>query len=318
MKLVIIGPGFNPIPPVGWGAVESLIWDYYQNLIKHPDISVKIINETNLNDAIKMCNNIEPDVVHIMYDDYVIISPYLNCKKILYSSHYAYISHPDFKKKYKYYYERIFLEVIKHQSYITIHSISPMLTKIYRDNGFRGEINTICNGAREDLFQYSHAPAFPNKSIYLAKIEFRKGQYKYQTIPHVDFAGNYFDSPFDITNPNYLGEWKKDTLYKSLTEYGNLLLLSSGEADPLVVKEGLIAGLGIVISECCVANLDLTKRFITVIPNDQLENLEYVSQKIRENREYSVANRAEIREYALNHFSWKSIIEKYIKIIKQY
>jgi len=317
MKLVIVGPGFNPIPPLGWGAVESLIWDYYQNLIKYPDISVEIINEKDLNLVIKTCNALEPDVVHIMYDDYVIVSPYLECRKVIYSSHYAYISHPDFKKKYKYYYERIFLEVIKHQRYITIHSISPVLTQIYRDNGFRGQINTICNGAREDLFQYSPAPAFPNKSIYLAKVEFRKGQYKYQTIPDIEFAGNYFDSPFDITNPNYLGEWKKDTLYKSLTEYGNLVLLSSGEADPLVVKEGLIAGLGIVISECCVANLDLTKRFITVIPNDQLENLEYVSQKIRENREYSATHRAEIREYALNHFSWKSIIEKYIKIIGQ-
>ena len=28
MKLVIIGPGIMPIPPKGWGAVESLIWDY--------------------------------------------------------------------------------------------------------------------------------------------------------------------------------------------------------------------------------------------------------------------------------------------------
>ena len=27
MKIVIIGPN-SPIPPVGWGAVESLIWDY--------------------------------------------------------------------------------------------------------------------------------------------------------------------------------------------------------------------------------------------------------------------------------------------------
>jgi len=317
MKLVIIGPGFNPIPPVGWGAVESLIWDYYQNLIKYPDISVEIINEKDLNLVIKTCNALEPDVVHIMYDDYVIISPYLACRKVIYSSHYAYISHPDFKKKYKYYYERIFLEVIKHQRYITIHSISPILTLIYRDNGFRGKINTICNGAREDLFQYSDTPTRCNKSIYLAKVEFRKGQYKYQTIPDIEFAGNYFDSPFDVTSPNYLGEWTKTILYKNLTEYGNLVLLSSGEADPLVVKEGLIAGLGLVISECCVANLDLTKQFITVIPNNQLENLEYVSQKISENREYSVAHRAEIREYALNHFSWKSIIEKYIKIIGQ-
>ena len=27
MRFSIIGPA-TPIPPVGWGAVESLIWDY--------------------------------------------------------------------------------------------------------------------------------------------------------------------------------------------------------------------------------------------------------------------------------------------------
>ena len=28
MRLALIGPGIMPIPPDGWGAVESLIWDY--------------------------------------------------------------------------------------------------------------------------------------------------------------------------------------------------------------------------------------------------------------------------------------------------
>ena len=28
MKIALIGPGIMPIPPDGWGAVESLIWDY--------------------------------------------------------------------------------------------------------------------------------------------------------------------------------------------------------------------------------------------------------------------------------------------------
>ena len=27
MKISLIGPGIMPIPPVGWGAVEILIWD---------------------------------------------------------------------------------------------------------------------------------------------------------------------------------------------------------------------------------------------------------------------------------------------------
>ena len=45
MKISIVGPA-TPIPPVGWGAVESLIWDYKVNLerLSH---EVDIININN-------------------------------------------------------------------------------------------------------------------------------------------------------------------------------------------------------------------------------------------------------------------------------
>jgi glycosyltransferase involved in cell wall biosynthesis len=86
---------------------------------------------------------------------------------------------------------------------------------------------------------------------------------------------------------------------------------TDGEADPLVIKEALIAGLGVVISECASANLDLFKDFISVIPNNKLDDLEYINEKIIENRRYSIENRDEIREYALANFSWEKVIDKY-------
>jgi len=128
-------------------------------------------------------------------------------------------------------------------------------------------------------------------------------------------VGNYHDSDFDTNLPNYLGEWTKETLYNNLTEYGNLILLSEGEADPLVVKEALIAGLGVVISECSAANLDISKEFITIIPNDKLLDLDYIKKKIISNRIQSIQRRDEIRKYALDKFSWKSIIDKYVDIV---
>jgi len=173
----------------------------------------------------------------------------------------------------------------------------------------------ICNGAREDYFHYVTNPEKGEYSIYLAKIEYRKGQYKYQTIPNIHFVGNYHDSPLDKTHPYYLGEWDKPSLYKNLTQYGNLILLSEGEADPLVVKEALIAGLGVVVSECSSANLDLEREFITVIPNDKLLDLEYVGAKIAENRTYSLSHRESIREYALAHFAWATIVDTYLTAI---
>ena len=314
MKIILVGPGLSPIPPVGWGAIESLIWDYFENLQKM-GVDVTIMNSSDLGEVIRRCNAQNPDVVHIMYDDYIIIAPYLSCKKILYSSHYAYITHNEFETKFKYYFNNIFMKVIENQAHITLHSISPIMNNVYRKHGYSGLIRTISNGAREDKFRYTTEPSKSNRSVYVAKVEFRKGQYKYQSIPNIDFVGNYFDSPFFVNDPNYLGEWTKPALYDNLTDYGNLVLLSQGEADPLVVKEGLIAGLGVVISECCTANLDLSKSFITVIPKDKMDDLVYISEKIEENRIVSNGQREAIRQYALENFAWSSIVKKYVSAI---
>ena len=60
--------------------------------------------------------------------------------------------------------------------------------------------------------------------------------------------GNNADTRFDIST-RWLQEWSKDKLYNELTDYGNLVLLSDGEAHPLVCLEAFAAGLGVVVSE---------------------------------------------------------------------
>ena len=69
----------------------------------------------------------------------------------------------------------------------------------------------------------------------------------FKTLSYWRFT-NYHDSPFDRNSVQYKGEWSKERLYDEMTNYGNLVLLSDGEADPLVVKEELMAGLGVVLS----------------------------------------------------------------------
>lgn len=316
MKIILIGPGMKPIPPTGWGAIESLIWDYYENL-KKLNIDVIIINDARLCKVITICNSEKPDVIHIMYDDYIKLVPHLRCSKILYTSHYAGITQEKFKDVHEEYFYCNFIKVIKYEDKIQLNALSSTIVEIYKSYGYNGKLFILQNGAREDLFNYVDIPTNGNKSVYVAKIEDRKRQYKYQCINGIDFVGNYHDSTFDINNPNYLGEWDKPSLYKNLTEYGNLILLSGGEADPLVTKEALIAGLGLVLSEVSCANLDLTKAYITIIPNEKLDDIEYIDEEIKKNREYSINHRDEIREYALANFSWESIIKKYIDNINQ-
>jgi glycosyltransferase involved in cell wall biosynthesis len=304
MKFILVGPGCAPIPPKGWGAVESIVWDYYLELTAQGH-EVVIVNQYMDDDIIRECNR-HDGIVHIMYDDHITIVPKLRSKKILYTSHYAYITHPLFETITPYY-KTIFQKVIEYQSYLTLYVLSKEIQEVYQKYGFTGKSVVLRNGAR--TFHTTDDPSKGHRSIYVGKIELRKRQYKYQSISCIDFVGNYHDSPLQSTN--YVGEWNKQTLYQNLTEYGNLILLSDAEADPLVIKEALMAGLGIVISQCSTANLDLTKEFITVIPNDRLEDIEFIQASIEKNRAFSLKNREAILAYA-KHFSWNTIVKEYV------
>ena len=157
-----------------------------------------------------------------------------------------------------------------------------------------------------------------NKSIYLGKIEPRKKQAKYQNINNIDFVGDIHDSSFNSNNLNYIGKWEKEDVYTRLSHYNNLILLSEGEAHPLVVCEALICGLGVVVSEAASANLDLSKSFISVIPDDKLDDLIYITTIIEYNRNIcNIPNmRDTIRTYGLNNFSYNKIVTSYIEKLK--
>lgn len=306
MKFVLVAPGCSVIPPKGWGAIESIVWDYYNELINQGH-QVIIVNRSNVEDIIKECNR-HDCTVHIMYDDHISIVPSLTAKRILYTSHMAYITNPSFEHIASRYYHGIFKKVIEYQSRITLYALSKEIEDVYKKHGYSGKSVVLRNGACR--FRTTLTPQKANRSIYLGKIEFRKSQYSYQTIPSIDFVGQYQDT--DFHSPRV--EWDKYILYDSLTDYGNLVLLSKAEADPLVVKEALMAGLGLVLSECSCANLDLSKEFITIIPNDKLDDLAYVSHELNKNREYSVSHRQDILDYA-KHFSWNTIIKEYVSLL---
>ena len=165
------------------------------------------------------------------------------------------------------------------------------------------------NGVNIDEFNFVSEPEFPDRSIYLAKIDYRKRQHLFQSINSLWYAGNIADDRFD-KGKNYLGEWSKDRLYNELTEYGNLVLLSDGEAHPLVCMEALAAGLGVVVCQWGKANLDTDKEFITVIEEKHINDIPFIEYEIEKNRKYSVEHRDEIREYS-KKFDWKATIEKH-------
>lgn len=53
MKIININPGILPIPPNGWGAIEKIVWDYHQELLKSGVRSeIKYLDEVNYNDSV--------------------------------------------------------------------------------------------------------------------------------------------------------------------------------------------------------------------------------------------------------------------------
>ena len=303
MKISIIGPAL-PIPPKGWGAVESLIWDMKLSLNKLGH-EVQIINVGDPYQIINMINEFRPDFVHINYDDWIGLYPYIQYPCAV-TTHFAYIERPELMGGYR---QRVFDQFAQ---------IKPNVFGL--SDGINGIYNTLAgipnerlylnpNGVMMDNFRFTQDPKFPERSIYLAKIDHRKRQFLFQDIDSLWYAGNIADDRFDQSK-NYLGEWHKEVLYDQLTDYGNLVLLSDGEAHPLVCMEAFSAGLGVVVSQWATANLDLDKNFITVIPDQKIDDTSYIEQKIIENREYSVQHRQEILDYA-KEFEWCTILKRH-------
>ena len=303
MKIVLVGPGIMPIPPTGWGAVEILIWDT-KNALEKLGHKVKIINTKDGRQIIDQINEFRPHFVLVHYDEFIPIIPYIQYPCAI-TSHFGYLERPEMFNGY--------VNVLNAFTKIkpNVFCLSEGIKNVYRVmSGIKDEkLFVTPNGVDTSRFRTTDMPKYPNRSIYLAKIDYRKRQHMFQSIDSLWFAGNIADNRFN-TDKNYLGEWSKEVLFKDLTDYGNLVLLSDGEAHPLVCMEALAAGLGVVVTEWGKANLDADKEFITIIPESKVNDLEFVENAIIKNREYSISHRDEILEYA-KEFEWKAVLKKH-------
>lgn len=342
-RLVIVGTGDTEIPAKGWGAVESIVWEYYTRLKNMMHLEVFLVNDNkgNYSSMISQINDLNPDIVHIFYDNRIDIAHLINCSKIYYTTHWAYLPqiNNDKYSRNHYTYQRFnksisFYNSIKdnntNNKQFKFVVISSEIGKIYQEAGVsKDDIILINNGANFEKIRYNsnvnsslNAGVDSIRSIYLGKIDLRKRQHFLQYIDNVDFVGNIgqdIDDKFNVDIPNYLGEWSREEVYNNLTNYASLVLLSDGEADPLVVKEAMMAGCGLVLSEYATANLDLHKEWIDVIPEVWLDpeniQLDKVREVILKNNQKSIQNREQIREYS-KQFSWDTIIKtKYLKIV---
>lgn len=319
LRVAIVGPGIMPIPPCGWGACEILIWNYACAL-RAAGHTVEIINTPDMTDVVDKVVSIKPDFVHIHYDDHAWLAPLLapHTRAVGITSHYGYLEQPS----------RWGAWAATFQQILEAGAAAPNIYHLVLSQGIRdlyvrgasvppSKVFVIPNGADATQFRYKGSPLYKDRSICVGKLEVRKGQHLLLDNTNVWFAGNHgCDGSFPPSHPRWLGEWDKPTLYRDLTDYANLVLLSDGEADPLVVKEALIAGLGVVVTPVAAANLDLSQPFIHVIPFEKLNDPVFVVQVIKKNQTVSLENREIIRDYGIRNFHWSHLVSIYVCLLK--
>ena len=307
MKFCLIGPGIMEIPPKGWGAVESLIWEYAEALRQFGH-EVDIINVPDRNEIIKLENNKIYDVTHVHYDVFYEILPYMKAKKVLISSHYPYV---DQKEKHAQDdYGRIYDYMIKHSDKYKIAAISSKDANAFiADDVAPWNIMVIPNGVNLNKITCNHQLGpMSFAAVCLAKIENRKRQHITFPLPNVYYIGK---GP--CSHPNYLGELSQEDKEQKLTNFGCMILLSNGEnSTPLAIKEGMAAGLNIIVSEQASSEI-LGLKFVTVIPDHLVYDTQYIQKIIIESSAQNIKDRESIRKYCQENWSWEKLVEDYVK-----
>lgn len=302
--------GTKGIPPKGWGAVESLIWDY-KCCLEELGHEFYIIDTPDKNEVIREVSSLDLDVIHVHNDQMAEIMPFLDVPVCILCSHDANIVKKNLSSARS---KSMLFQRLFEQCDFYICCLSEKIKLSYSNLGIPDSRLFIAgNGARSDLFRFTEKAKFPEKSICLGAIVARKRQHLLSTFDFVDLIGPKIDMNFDYSVPQYLGEWSKKELYKGLTQYASLVLLSKSEAAPLVTREALMAGLGVVASESAVADLDSSMPFIDVIPEALVENTAYVAGVIRSNQRKAAEMRLKIRQYAVERFDWRALVAEYAR-----
>ena len=348
MKIILVGPGILPIPPKGWGAIEILIADQAE-MLKRLGYQVCIVNESNKKKAIDKINSLKGDIVHFHYDEHIDWVKEIHCNRRYITSHFGYLSNYSqntqlFKNELLFLLIRVIIKITpnricrligfntKQRNLIEYYPIfrkflhtranviclSEEIEKTYQKIHSKANLTVFHNGGRVDLIRFSNKSKNEKEAICVGKIEIRKNQTNLQDIKEIKFVGPIVDKRFNKNNPNYLGIWSRENLFNNLTDYSTLVLISDGEAHPLVCCEALIAGLGLVISEEASANVDRSLPFIDVISRNDIYKRDYIYKIIKKNIELSNKYRNEIRKYGLSTFNIETLMQKYPPINDKY
>jgi len=316
MKIALIAPGLLPVPPPGWGAVETIIW-HHKCYLEQFGHQVEIFNTRAIHKVIHRINAGPYDFVHCHSELFILECLAHLTRPMATTSHNGTLSlgRPDLFDRSEGF-EYLFNDTLKTSANIVL---SERIRDLYLRLGYRGRLYVLRNGVAINAFRI--APQGNGKAVCLGRLSARKRQTWLAEITRnriaVDFVGPPPVDGSDIlpesATAKYLGEWDRPTIHERLTNYSCLVLLSRSEAAPLVVLEALAAGLSLVVSEASSANLT-NGPFITIL-SDRESNRDVICSEIQAAIDHNDAQRHAIRRYAKMTFDFSTVVFDYLSII---
>jgi glycosyltransferase involved in cell wall biosynthesis len=319
MKIGLIAHGAMPIPPTAWGAVEGTLWQRKLHL-ERLGHTVDITNTRAIHAVIRVMNQRTYDFVHCHNEEFLLpCISHLN-KPFAATSHYGglHVYDPGGNGRHGGF-ELLFRDTLRAPANFVL---SERVRQLYARCGYPGFLRVLRNAVEADEFRV--VPRGNDKAVCVGKISGRKRQAELAEIARnrisVDFVGPWDRSPksgfVEHETAAWLGVWEKPTLYERLGEYSCLVLLSESEGAPKVVLEGLAAGLSLVITEACSANLT-DEEFITIIPDGETRP-DAIAQAIQTAIDNNPPLRPAIREYARQRFDYSVVVPEYVQLIEEY
>lgn len=320
MNLLFVAAGRLPIPPVGWGAVEKLVYEQTGFLTQHGLARVAVLNRRN--PALWQLLRARPwryDLVHLHDDSRTALwtrAASLLRFRLGVTTHDGYAAFPErWSTRFTARFDAL-------RDATAFFALSPRIARVAKDRGFRNRVIVQPNGLFCEEMRF--APAATREALVLGKIDERKKQrFLAEALRGgavrcdlIGPLGSGVPADFDGNGANVRrrGEWTREEVRTQLTEYACLVLLSDGEAHPLVVLEALAAGLSVVVSEEAAENLDTDLPFVQVVGRDDTAAIaSAVVRATAENARY----RAEIRRYCREKFDWNVLMPRYVAKVEQ-
>jgi glycosyltransferase involved in cell wall biosynthesis len=316
MKIALVATGKVPIPPRDWGAVEGTIW-FRKLHLERLGHSVDIMNNPMVHDVVHRLNTGAYDFIHCHTELFVRFFATHLRRPYAITSHFGGLHEfvPDGPKYASFNY--LFRDTLEAPAHIVL---SQRIHDLYTRNGYSKFMRIMRNAVETDQFRV--AARGNGRAVCVGVVGPRKRQaWLAQTLRGrvgIDFVGPWNKTEVFEENETakYIGVWTKDVLYQRLTDYSALVLLSESEAAPKVVLEALAAGLSVVVSEACTANLT-DQEFITVVPNGE-NRPDVIAQAVQSAIDKNAALRASIRQYALDRFDYGAAVKDYLQIIDEF